>query len=238
MTGDDRTPTEAERIAALRLVSLALRPATTELIEEIAALADALVASGAPLAALAELRDAAEASTADTIAAQQERLFGGQVAVPPYEGSYEPDPFRQARQLADVAGFYRAFGAEAHGPATDRPDHAGAELEFLAYLAVRRAEAAEDGRTDQAEACAEAERAFLTEHAARWLPVFFTSVTVTAADAYHLALGVVGEAVIRELASARDVVVERVRSRAARLPVEADELTCAAGDEAVLPGLN
>ena len=34
-------------------------------------------------------------------------------ASPPYEGSYEVDPFRQGRQMADVAGFYRAFGAEA-----------------------------------------------------------------------------------------------------------------------------
>jgi putative dimethyl sulfoxide reductase chaperone len=237
MTVGGRPVTEVERIVALRLLSLALRPATDEMLDEVAALGEALAGNGAPIPAIGELWYAATGTDAEEIAAQQERLFGGQVAVPPYEGSYESDPFRQARQLADVAGFYRAFGAEAHGPASDRPDHAGAQLEFLAFVAARRVEAQAAGRPDEAEACADAERLFVAEHAGRWLPVFFASVTATADDPFHLALGVVGEAIVRDLARSHDVVVERVRSRAARLPVEADDLTCAAGDEAVLPGL-
>ena len=39
----------------------------------------------------------------EAIAASQARLFGGKVEVAPYEGSYEEDPFRQARQMSDVA---------------------------------------------------------------------------------------------------------------------------------------
>jgi len=43
------------------------------------------------------------------------RRDGGKVEVARYEGSYEDDPFRQARQMSDIAGFCRAFGAGAHG---------------------------------------------------------------------------------------------------------------------------
>jgi TorA maturation chaperone TorD len=171
------------------------------------------------------------------VAAAQQRLFGGQVSVPPYEGSYEPDPFRQARAMADVAGFYRAFGVDAHGPEGDRADHAGAELEFLAFVEERRLEAETGGRADDAAACAEAARLFLAEHAGRWLPTFFGSLAATAGDAFHLSLGGLGAAVVADVLAVHAVDVPTVAARAPRLPVEADELTCAAGDEAVLPGL-
>ena len=94
----------------------------------------------------------------------------------PYEGSYEDDPFRQARQMSDISGFYRAFGAEAHGPAFERPDHAGCELEFLAYLGARRLVAENADHLDEADLCVEVEEGFLREHAGRWLPTFFRAV--------------------------------------------------------------
>ncbi len=237
MTQLARQPTAAERIVALRLLSLALRPATDALVDEIVLLGDALVEQAAPYAAAADLLVAIADVDAEAIAAQQERLFGGQVVVPPYEGSYETDPFRQARQLADVAGFYRAFEAAADGPAADRPDHAGAELEFLAFALARQGEAEAAGREDEATACADAVSLFVAEHAGRWLPVFFEAVADAASDPFHRAVGALGVQVVGGLVAASGVAVARVRSRAPRLPIEADELTCAAGDEAVLPGL-
>lgn len=228
---------EIGRIVALRALALALRTPTSALLDEVRLLAGVVAEHGGALGPTARALQAAAEGEVEAIAAAQLRLFGGDVAVPPYEGSYETDPFRQARQLADVAGFYRAFGAETHGPAGERPDHAGAELEFLAFAAVRRIEAEADGRPDDAVACHEAERLFLQEHAGRWLPVFFEALVAAAPDAFHSALGRLGEAAIEAALESLDVTTDRVAARARRTPVEADELTCAAGDETVLQGL-
>lgn len=63
-----------------------------------------------------------------------------------------PNPFNQAKKIADFAGFYKAFGVEADG----RADHLPAVLEFLAYLEIKSAHAGDRGwdekkaTTDQA----------------------------------------------------------------------------------------
>jgi TorA maturation chaperone TorD len=202
---------------------------TTELAEALAELPDA----PASLHALAS--ELAACETAE-LAAAHERLFTGDVRLPPYEGSYELDPFRQARQMADVAGFYRAFGADSHGLESERPDHAGTELEFLAYLGLRRLEAETSGDGETAMRCAEIEDDFLTTHAGRWLPVFFGRLAEEAEHPVHRALGVVGhDAVVAEL-TGRGLAVEPVPAdRRPRTAVEEDELTCAEGDDPAAP---
>lgn len=215
--------------SALAPPSVASVRATTELAEGLAELAEA----PASLRALAGELVACDASE---LAVAHERLFTGDVRLPPYEGSYEVDPFRQARQMADVAGFYRAFGADAHGVESERPDHAGTELEFLAFLGLRRLEAETAGDDETAMRCAEIEDDFLTSHAGRWLPVFFGRLADEAEHPVHRALGAVGhDAVVAEL-TGRGLVVEPVPAdRRPRTAVEDDELTCAAGDDAATP---
>lgn len=176
--------------------------------------------------AVRERRLAAAAAAADPeeLAGEHEALFGSAGACPPYEADYEADPFRRTRQLADVAGFYRAFGAEAGGPAGERPDHAGCELEFLAFLALRRADCLERGDPEGARACAEAEGAFLRDHAGRWLPSFFRDLARAAGGPFHRALAEAG---------ARQVAADLARwgMEASFLPrrapaAEGDEIRC------------
>ncbi len=232
------TAHEAEhvrRVAVLRLLSLAVSPPTAETLEEQAALAGALLERGGAPADVRALAAALDDATPESVATCQARLFGGEVMVAPYEGSYEDDPFRQARQMSDVAGFYAAFGAAAHGPAHERPDHAGCELEFLAFLGARRLAAEADGAADEASLCGEIEAAFLREHAGRWLPAFFLTVARAAGDPFHRALGALGAATLEEELRVREIEPEPVGPRARRLSVEADELRCAAGDEQVTP---
>ena len=222
-------PGDVAVMAMWRLLSLTLAPASSDSLELASALADGLAESSDPPEAIEPLRRALAGASPEAVAAAQARLFGGGVEVAPYEGSYEDDPFRQARQLSDVAGFYRAFGAEAGGPAYERPDHAGCELEFLAFLCARRLAAADVGRLTEAELCDEVEDAFLRDHAGRWLPTFFRALERAATDALHVSLGRCGAAAVsRELAK-RGIVPGPVGLRGRRLAVEADELECGSG---------
>ena len=116
------------RAAVWRLLSLGFARPSAESVAEVEALAEAVLELGGGLPAIEKLLGAIRASAPEDLEAESQALFGGTVAVAPYEGSYELDPVRQGRQLADVAGFYGAFGAEAHGPAAERPDHVGCEL--------------------------------------------------------------------------------------------------------------
>jgi DMSO reductase family type II enzyme chaperone len=73
-------------------------------------------------------------------------------------------------EMADVAGFYRAFGV-AVGESGQRPDHIAAELEFMNLLAVKEAVALQlEGDGEHAEICRDASRAFLRDHLGRWAP--------------------------------------------------------------------
>jgi len=92
-------------------------------------------------------------------------------AVPVYETSYEPGPGSSGGptfQMADIAGFYRAFGFEVSG---ERPDHIVPELEFLALVLVKEAYALMAGDVGGAEICATARGKFVAEHLGRWLPM-------------------------------------------------------------------
>ena len=226
---------EVAEVLSWRLLSLSLATSSPELLEEIDALAEGMEPLPDAPPGLEVLRAAIAGSSSEAIAASQARLFGGKVEVAPYEGSYEDDPFRQARQMSDVAGFYRAFGAEAHGPVHERPDHAGCELEFLAFLGARRLAAGDAAHLDEVELCLEVEEAFLREHAGRWLPGFFRALEQAAPDAFHAALGRLGAEVVENELARREIEPERLGPRARRLAVEADELECGSGPEPVTP---
>ena len=87
---------------------------------------------------------------------------------PIYETDYGPrDVWRQSNELADIAGFYRAFGFD---PLGERPDHAAVELEFLHVLAYKEAWATAHGDEANADVCHEAAAAFARDHALAWLP--------------------------------------------------------------------
>jgi TorA maturation chaperone TorD len=100
----------------------------------------------------------------------------GGLRCPPNETSHTAETPQHALtrtfELADVAGFYRAFGVEVT-PGTERPDHVSVELEFMQLLAVKEAVAlGEEGEGESAEICRDASRAFLCDHLGRWAERF------------------------------------------------------------------
>jgi TorA maturation chaperone TorD len=107
---------------------------------------------------------------------------------PPYETEYHTtaEPFFRAQQLADVAGFYRAFGLEPARGRGERPDHIALELEFMAFLLAKKRLAVD---ADQVVVCAEAEAAFFRDHVAWWAPSFATGLRRKAAGALYAAVG-------------------------------------------------
>jgi TorA maturation chaperone TorD len=217
------------RAALWRLLSLGFVPPSRESRAEVEALAEGVLALE-PSPELEELVEALRSVRLPDLEAEYQSLFGGKVAVAPYEGSYELDPLRQGRQMADVAGFYRAFGAEAQGPAAERPDHVGCELEFLAFLELELLVAAERSDAAAAELVDEILDTFLGDHAGRWLPTFFAEVRATAAESSAFAaLAVVGERVLEEELARRALEPSPLPRRHAALSVEQDAFTCGTG---------
>lgn len=142
--------------------------------ESIDALRRALAAAGASsaLGRLAEV-DQASVPAVGELAGRWVRWFDlGRVA--PYEGSNVASTAGGVTpRLADVAGFYRAFGLQV---VDDRPDHVVAQLEFLAMAVLAEAEAIENDRTDDAGAAADAIRSFLRDHVGGWIDAWAARV--------------------------------------------------------------
>lgn len=90
---------------------------------------------------------------------------------PPYETEYgQAHIFQKTHQLADIAGFYRAFGLELAADLHDRADALTVELEFMQFLHMKEAYGAAHGHdADRLALCREARIEFLREHLGRWV---------------------------------------------------------------------
>lgn len=127
-----------------------------------------------------------------------ERVFGLVVPreCPPYEVEYHPpaQTFLRSQEMADIAGFYRAFGLTTSSQHPERPDHIVLELEFMAVLLAKLRIAAEgaDNHSEAAErvtACFEAQRSFFRDHMCWWAPAFAAGLRRKAGAGYLREVG-------------------------------------------------
>ena len=135
-------------------------------------------------------------------------LFGHAVRgrCPAYEMEYgRNEIIRQASDLADLAGFYRAFGLEIAQDATGRPDHITAECEFMSALCLKEAHAHSQSDQENADICLDAERAFLRDHLARWLPAFVHHVEAADTDGLFAAFARFADAFVKDECSHFDI---------------------------------
>ena len=99
-----------------------------------------------------------------------------------------PHEFRQSQELADIAGFYRAFGFSMGGSVRERPDHLAAELEFMHVLALKEVYAAQNEFVEAIGICADAQGKFLQDHLGKWIDLFAEALSRSAAEGPYVAL--------------------------------------------------
>lgn len=120
----------------------------------------------------------------DSMVDEYVRFFSLKNGCPPYENEYyETNRYVYSTEpMADIAGFYRAFGMGIQG---ERPDHIGAELEFMHLAARKEAEAAWKGLREETELCASIQRKFLQDHLGRWMDAFSEALEEAGSVLYH-----------------------------------------------------
>lgn len=143
--------------------------------------------AGEAAGAAARMTDSFETFEAEYIEAID--LADARRGASPYAASYVSAP--PAEVLIQLKAQYGAFGLRV-GP-EERPDHASAELEFLAHLAARQAD------PEHGPAAREAERAFLATHVRSWFPPFSERLAARPGMEVHAKLA----AIVGKLAAAR-----------------------------------
>ncbi len=135
----------------------------------------------------------------EELRADYDRVFGLMVPArecPLYETEYyrNSEPFFRAQQMADIAGFYRAFGLAPSYAGPQRPDYLVLELEFMALLLTKKRLALAEAETNpesagHAEVCDEAQRGFFRDHLAWWVPAFAAGLRRKAGEGFYAAVG-------------------------------------------------
>jgi TorA maturation chaperone TorD len=120
------------------------------------------------------------------------RLFTPTVAggLPPYETEYgKTEIFLKTQMLADIAGFYRAFGLDMADSSHERVDFIGAELELMDWLTLKEERARERGLEGEAQVCREGAAKFLRDHLGRWAGYFGDRIAAAARHPFYELIG-------------------------------------------------
>lgn len=121
---------------------------------------------------------------------EYDRLFTHRTNLlcPIYEVEYDKSrAITQGTTLADIGGFYRAFGLEV--AVRERPDHLALELEFMSVLTYKEALALQSGRAEEIQICRDAQRKFLEAHLGRWVGLFVEYLSQQSQSDFYLGLG-------------------------------------------------
>jgi DMSO reductase family type II enzyme chaperone len=151
---------------------------------------------------------------------------------PPYEAGYLGGAlFREENVLADVAGFYRAFGLIIGSEERERPDHVTVELEFMHVLTLKEAIARVHHGPAEVGICRSAQRRFWRDHLGRWLPSFGLLLAGRSPEGFYRDIGSnlaeFAEAESRALGKTEVLLKPRLEE-----PLPFGEMDCSVGDGA------
>jgi TorA maturation chaperone TorD len=115
------------------------------------------------------LLSAVDEVAAEDIVNEYNRLFLVKPQAPPHE-AYYLDGTGQFRgwMLAKLQGIYAENGLAISPTLNEMPDHLAVELELMSHLCF----VAHAGENEMIEAALDSQRAFLTQHLAKWFPKF------------------------------------------------------------------
>ncbi|MEO5359845.1 MAG: molecular chaperone TorD family protein [Nitrospirota bacterium] len=156
--------------------------------------------------------------------------LGGQIS--PYETEYLTEKIsRKPFELADIAGFYRAFGLSVNQTSDDKEmvDHISVELEFMALLTSKEIYAIETNSKEHEEIVVDAKRKFLKDHLARWGFYYCRQLESLEGGGLYKSLGKIVEAVLTlecERYGLDKTVFNKDLTREALNGVRSDTLAC------------
>ncbi len=149
------------------------------------------------LALAKRIHSLVETMSDDDIEASYLDQFGHTISkeCPPYESEYDQAHiFEKSQALADIAGFYEAFGLQLAPDLHDRLDHVSVELEFMQFLCLKEAYALARGHPPERLAlCTDAQAKFLAEHLGSWVFGFARRLAGKAGNGLY---GLMGEMLV------------------------------------------
>lgn len=117
----------------------------------------------------------------------------GGLKAQPYETEYTKKTPAHALshgfEMADIAGFYKAFGLEVSDDVPERVDHITMQLEFMHVLASKEAVAGEKAEQEHIDLVRDAQTKFLKEHLGIWTKDFSERITQSNIGGFYAALG-------------------------------------------------
>ena len=162
----------------------------------------------------------------ETLEREYVRLFGPVARCPLHETAYG-DAGRllgRSASLADIAGFYLAFGLHPTGSDPHREDHIGLELEFMSLLTVKEAYAMAEGLQEPLEVTRTAQQRFVQDHLGTWIDALTAQLRLCEPHPFYAALGESLGTVVR---------TEVIRLQASPVPVSGPIVDTLMGEDSL-----
>ena len=127
----------------------------------------------------------------DDIKSEYLNIFDVGRKISPYETEYMTEKLsRKPFELADIAGFYTAFGLSVTEGMRNKEalDHISIELEFMAILEWKELCALENGQEENVKIVKDAKLKFLQEHLMKWAFFFCRQIYGLEGDGFFIRL--------------------------------------------------
>lgn len=151
-------------------------------------------------------------------------LFLTRMICPPYETSYGRNNFNRPNIIADISGFYRAFGFSLSENAGVMHDNIAVEFEFMGLLSLKEAYAIEKGMEENLDISLSAEKKFLSEHLGVWVGLFCKNLGNRTTKDYYRSLSVMIERFMDCELRSHGIVIDI--EGISELPKEDGTMTC------------
>lgn len=116
--------------------------------------------------------------------------------------------FQASQKMANITGFYQAFGLQAD---RERPDHIAVEMEFLSFLCYRESIERSKSSVVELRSLRRAQRVFLERHLGKWVGTFCQLMKRKAAKGPMFHLACLLDEVVKSEAARHRVALPKVQ---------------------------